>query len=665
MMEEVTTRPNVEYIPPLTPKAKQRTGSTTFTQITSDDASLRVNGFTDSRSDMDSLSSMHSLVLNTKTPTTTVFVAATQPERSANTPSADALTTNGPHVVTIRINTDADKPKAPKISSVHLKSDVDFDTFKLTEPTKKSSLVRINVDETDSRPKILDNEDLSKVDKPPYIYCNSYVNTISSMVMSSGQCSPSDTLDSGTCSDLDGTPPPLPKKKTSKSSSAKKAVSVTVISSTRNQSEVDFEDNDSNISCDSLNSSELNGSVHADESHSDDASKKEKKQSSEATLQALAKANNKDGSFLPQGLLRDIRDRSAKLNTVETESELQIEPTEEVSPSINENALSKESAQLTSFRLVSQLNSEVKKHSAECLKSSVEPMKNNVESYSSGSVSLPGTLNKTPLISESTYEERKQLDKMKEEQLYYSSHYFDTDKFYDFHLNEKQFDDVPVKSVSETKSVCNDLPEMEYFAGIKDYKNEELPSTIKSSKGTIRGVKNRVRAGIATFLQIQSTTKSYKEKDAGKVVLYTTTMGVVRNTYQRCLLVKKILRNLLVKYEERDVFMSMEYQDEIRDRMKSDQILVPQLFIDGHHIGDAETVEKLNESGDLRKMLKPYKSPDACHTCQLCGGFRLLPCRICNGSKKSLHRNHFTAEFVALKCMNCDEVGLVRCEACS
>ncbi|CAG9571698.1 unnamed protein product [Danaus chrysippus] len=644
MMEEVTTRPNVEYIAPVTPKAKQRPGSTTFTQIVNDDSSLRVNGFAESRSEMDSLSSMHSLVLNSKSPTTTVFVAATQPERPVITPSADAPIINGPHVVTIRINTDTDKPKAPKISSVHLKSDVDFDTFKFNDSNKKSSLVRLNVD--DSGPKILDNEDLSK-DKPPYIYCNSYVNTMSNMVMSSGQCSPSDTLDSGTCSDLDGTPPPLPKKKSSKSTSTKKAVSVTVISSTRNNSEVDFEDNESNISCDSLNSSELNGSVHADESHSDDPSKKEKKQSSETTIQPLAKVNNKDSSFLPQGLLQDIRDRSAKLNNIETESELvETQSILEISQNNNENVnLSKESAQLTSFLLVSQLKNETQKNKSETLLENTTP-------------------NKSPLISESTYEERKQSDKMKEKSICYSSHYFDTDKFYDFHLNEKQFDDVPVKSVCENKNVC-ELSDMEYFAGIKDYKNEEAPSTIKSSKGTIRGVKNRVRAGIATFLQIQSTTKSYKEKDAGKVVLYTTTMGIVRNTYQRCVLVKKILRNLLVKYEERDVFMSTEYQDEIRDRMRSEEILVPQLFIDGQHVGDAETVEKLNESGELRKMLKPYKSPDACNTCQVCGGFRLLPCRICKGSKKSLHRNHFTAEFVALKCMNCDEVGLVRCDACS
>ncbi|XP_063384666.1 glutaredoxin domain-containing cysteine-rich protein CG31559-like [Cydia fagiglandana] len=622
MMEEVTPRPSVEYIPPLPPKVKQK--ATTFTQITSDDTKLNGN--------MDSLSSMHSLVLNSK-PSATVFIAATQPERPASTSSSDAL--NGPHVVTIRINTDSDKPKAPKISSVHLKSDADFDAFKLHDIYKKNnSLVRLNVED---RPKILDEE--LKTDKPPYIYCSSYMN--SNMVMSSGQCSPSDTLDSGTCSDLDGTPPPLPKKKLTKST---KKVSVTLISST-NGSHDEYEDNDSNISCDSLNSSELNGSVHADENHSEDG-KNEKKQSPPAApmMPAFeANTNNKDSSFLPQGLLQDIRDRSVKLNMVETESE-PAEPLE-ANQNINENAnLSKESAQLTSFRLVSQCNSEV-------------------TTNSDGDSLL--NVSKTPLISESTYEERKK-DKIKQEQMCYSSNYFDADKYYDFHLNEKQFDDVQsLKSVSGVSVKSDELSELEYFAGIKDYKSEEAPSTIRSSKGTIRGVKNRVRAGIATFLQIQNTTKSYKEKDAGKVVIYTTTMGIVRSTYQRCNLVKKILRNLLIKYEERDVFMSTEYQDEIRDRMKSDQIRIPQLFVDGQYVGDADTVEKLNESGELRKMLKPYKSPDACNTCQMCGGFRLLPCRICNGSKKSLHRNHFTAEFVALKCMNCDEVGLVRCEVCS
>nr|CAD7197080.1 unnamed protein product [Timema douglasi] len=58
------------------------------------------------------------------------------------------------------------------------------------------------------------------------------------------------------------------------------------------------------------------------------------------------------------------------------------------------------------------------------------------------------------------------------------------------------------------------------------------------------------------------------------------------------------------------------------------------------------------------------ESADACSECRVCGGYRLLPCAVCNGSKKSVHRNDFTAEFVALKCMNCDEVGLVKCYSC-
>ncbi|KAF4526016.1 hypothetical protein B566_EDAN000809 [Ephemera danica] len=144
---------------------------------------------------------------------------------------------------------------------------------------------------------------------------------------------------------------------------------------------------------------------------------------------------------------------------------------------------------------------------------------------------------------------------------------------------------------------------------------------------------------------------SYKDREQGKLVVYTTTMGVVRSTYLRCVKVKQILRTLLVKFEERDVFMSRDTQQEIRDRMKSN--------------ADADTIERLNESGELRRLLRPFKCPGASIPCATCGGYRLLPCSACSGSKKSVHRNHFTAEFVALKCMTCDESGLVRCHACS
>lgn len=67
--------------------------------------------------------------------------------------------------------------------------------------------------------------------------------------------------------------------------------------------------------------------------------------------------------------------------------------------------------------------------------------------------------------------------------------------------------------------------------------------------------------------------------------MYTTTMGIVRGTYQRCLQVRQILRTHLVKFEEKDVFMSRETQAEIKDRMSTTEILVPQVFIEGQYIG--------------------------------------------------------------------------------
>lgn len=380
--------------------------------------------------------------------------------------------------------------------------------------------------------------------------------------------SPSDTLDSGTCSDLDGTPPPLPKKKNGG------GVSVTLIGSHNKGTSddvgggADSDDNESqssgsSISCDSLNCGKASPIT-----------------SKAAPLRngMKSKTDKNSGSTLPQTLLQDIRQRKEFCGS--------------------------------------------------------------------------------DLVDEKSYEERQ--IQANNEQVIKALEGLSSDMFYNFHLNEKDGECKEVDQVNG-RAVIED----ETFAGYKDLINGTTASTIRSSKGTVRGVKNRVRAGIATFLQINSTGRSYKEKDAGKVVVYTTSMGIIRETYQACMKVKQILRTLLIKFEERDVFMSTEYQNEIKDRMRCEHILIPQVYVDGQHCGDAETIERLNESGELRKILKVYKNPDVCTTCQTCGGYRLLPCTICNGSKKSVHRNHFTAEFVALKCMTCDENGLVKCNTCS
>lgn len=69
-----------------------------------------------------------------------------------------------------------------------------------------------------------------------------------------------------------------------------------------------------------------------------------------------------------------------------------------------------------------------------------------------------------------------------------------TDQYYSFHMNENVFDEVDATTVAATTG----NPTEDTFAGCK---TAAASDTIRSAKGTIRGVKNRVRAGIATFLQ--------------------------------------------------------------------------------------------------------------------------------------------------------------------
>ena len=68
-------------------------------------------------------------------------------------------------------------------------------------------------------------------------------------------------------------------------------------------------------------------------------------------------------------------------------------------------------------------------------------------------------------------------------------------------------------------------------------------------------------------------------------MVYTTSMQIIRDTYEQCQRVKKILQTHMVVYEERDIFMSRENQRELMDRLKEDNVNVPQVFADGQLLG--------------------------------------------------------------------------------
>ena len=95
---------------------------------------------------------------------------------------------------------------------------------------------------------------------------------------------------------------------------------------------------------------------------------------------------------------------------------------------------------------------------------------------------------------------------------------------------------------------------------------------IMSGKGTVRGVKNRVRAGIATFLQDQSKKvitavlvvilcadfhllcQNYSSSEQGLCVMYLTSLGIVRSTQERCNMVRKIFRKMCVRWAIKSKF---------------------------------------------------------------------------------------------------------------
>lgn len=323
-------------------------------------------------------------------------------------------------------------------------------------------------------------------------------------MMSSGQCSPSDTLDSGTCSDIEVTPPPLPKKM-SKSPQPAAAASLMMISSPspvpptavvpadkplgyqRHQragsssytSTSDSDESESSLSCDSLNFTQLCGNVtsltlspnpstpeplptsrplsqtpSSDRRDAEGSPLPPTPPPMSSTLAAAKK--QKIVSILPDSLLKDIRERSAS-GRAAAASEV-TPPREDITTTTRSILMEK----------INSLNSVADGNTAANLTGAAAHNNNN-----------------------------KSLS-------------FENDKFYKFHINEHS--NLQERNVGGTSSAngfgspsCGGASSVvdddESFAGFRDLTSGT--STIRSNKGTVRGVKNRVRNGIATFLQMQ------------------------------------------------------------------------------------------------------------------------------------------------------------------
>ncbi|KAG2673038.1 hypothetical protein I3760_13G070500 [Carya illinoinensis] len=146
-----------------------------------------------------------------------------------------------------------------------------------------------------------------------------------------------------------------------------------------------------------------------------------------------------------------------------------------------------------------------------------------------------------------------------------------------------------------------------------------------------------------------------------RIVVYFTSLRVVRSTFEDCRSARSILRGFRVSIDERDLSMDSGFLTELQQILggqSQSKLSLPRVFIGGRYVGGAEEIRQLHEAGELKKLVEglPAAEPGVC---DMCGGYRFILCEECSGSHKL-----FTEKSGFKSCTACNENGLIRCPSC-
>lgn len=356
------------------------------------------------------------------------------------------------------------------------------------------------------------NSDI-EVNKPAYIYY---------LMSKSGQCSPtSDTVDSGTGSDLETTSnsngstynsngsPYNSNASTYNLSNKYSAIGeqirafsgLSVEPQHRNKSHstdsyTDSEESESSLSCDSLN--ELlrlkNGSTTTLIRSTPFSSSGIASPLDEADAMVFCSDENNVTkiSCLPTSLLRDIRDRPGSTAPAVDTTNHPLHGHGHDKPDADEQAFDNGQTYAEDGGAAVSMQShadDVSDNSSASYSNEPfhlhRPHRSDSSEYDCVYSPEPTTARCSPTYSDAT--DRTNV--------------YENDKYIAFHINEYASTDEVREDAEQLARNRDD----DTFAGYRDVKAQAPVANIFSSKGTIRGVKNRVRNGIATFLQMQQT----------------------------------------------------------------------------------------------------------------------------------------------------------------
>ncbi|KAE8710724.1 putative DNA binding protein [Hibiscus syriacus] len=148
-----------------------------------------------------------------------------------------------------------------------------------------------------------------------------------------------------------------------------------------------------------------------------------------------------------------------------------------------------------------------------------------------------------------------------------------------------------------------------------------------ASKPVLRPTKSMISSGF-----INPSIRLPGTKD--RIVVYLTSFQGIRRTFEDCYAVMMIFRGFKLWVDERDISMDVAYKKELQSILKVKNVTLPQVFIKGKYIGDADVIKNMFEMGELAKILDDFPRRKPGLACNACGDVRFMPCENCSSSRK-------------------------------